>query len=179
MLSLVWMILFVNFTFWMVLHVHFDNAVGQNKNQTVIWYAMWRVLTGLLIGKYFFKYWYLLLVTHWSWYIGFHILWPITNVMMNYIIFYINHICNWLQYRKLHVNTEIALCILVYTNSFLLNCEGSFIQLKESLSSFLPGSNLPVLSVHVRGHENVPRLRIEPRTAFYFFLFLNTNFIWL
>ncbi|XP_052237936.1 uncharacterized protein LOC127849258 [Dreissena polymorpha] len=27
--------------------IHFDNAVGQNKNHTVIWYAMWRTLTGL------------------------------------------------------------------------------------------------------------------------------------
>ncbi|XP_052769713.1 uncharacterized protein LOC128209636 [Mya arenaria] len=27
--------------------VHFDNAVGQNKNHTVLWYAMWRVMTGL------------------------------------------------------------------------------------------------------------------------------------
>ncbi|XP_052237784.1 uncharacterized protein LOC127849102 [Dreissena polymorpha] len=25
--------------------IHFDNAVGQNKNHTVIWYAMWRTLT--------------------------------------------------------------------------------------------------------------------------------------
>ncbi|XP_052812537.1 uncharacterized protein LOC128240081 [Mya arenaria] len=27
--------------------VYFDNAVGQNKNNAVLWYAMWRVITGL------------------------------------------------------------------------------------------------------------------------------------
>lgn len=25
---------------------HFDNCSGQNKNNVVLWYALWRVLTG-------------------------------------------------------------------------------------------------------------------------------------
>ena len=25
---------------------HFDNCTGQNKNNTVLWYTMWRVITG-------------------------------------------------------------------------------------------------------------------------------------
>ncbi|KAH3728836.1 uncharacterized protein LOC127852797 [Dreissena polymorpha] len=29
------------------LRIHFDNAVGQNKNNTILGYCMWRVLTGL------------------------------------------------------------------------------------------------------------------------------------
>ena len=27
-------------------HIHFDNCTGQNKNNAVLWYAMWRVMAG-------------------------------------------------------------------------------------------------------------------------------------
>ena len=26
--------------------IHFDNCCGQNKNNMVLWYGLWRVLTG-------------------------------------------------------------------------------------------------------------------------------------
>lgn len=29
-------------------HFHFDNCTGQNKNSFVIWYALWRILSGKL-----------------------------------------------------------------------------------------------------------------------------------
>ncbi|KAH3897509.1 hypothetical protein DPMN_021697 [Dreissena polymorpha] len=25
--------------------IHFDNSIGQNKNHTIVWYAMWQPLT--------------------------------------------------------------------------------------------------------------------------------------
>lgn len=28
------------------IHIHADNCSGQNKNSTMIWYLMWRVMTG-------------------------------------------------------------------------------------------------------------------------------------
>ena len=26
--------------------IHFDNCTGQNKNNVVLWYGLWRVMTG-------------------------------------------------------------------------------------------------------------------------------------
>ncbi|XP_033725205.1 uncharacterized protein LOC117315170 [Pecten maximus] len=32
-----------------IANIHFDNCSGQNKNNIVLWYALWRVLVGLHI----------------------------------------------------------------------------------------------------------------------------------
>lgn len=29
--------------------IHFDNCSGQNKNNMVLWYGLWRVITGIFI----------------------------------------------------------------------------------------------------------------------------------
>lgn len=37
----------------MTAQFHFDNCCGQNKNNAVLWYAMWRVMTGLHVNIHY------------------------------------------------------------------------------------------------------------------------------